>query len=145
MDKDSSTREIVAFTAGGQEFGVDVMAVREIRGWTPETPLPQAPPNVRGVINLRGAILPIIDLSARLGLMPSTPDARHVIIVLAQGARLIGILVDAVGGIIPIDDGALRDSAGVGGGTIAGLLNVQDQLIGILAIEEVFRLKAEAA
>ncbi|MGB8277578.1 MAG: chemotaxis protein CheW, partial [Methylovirgula sp.] len=66
-------RELMAFRIGAQEFCVDIMAVREIRGFTPATPLPQSPCFVRGVINLRGAVLPIIDLSARLGFGPSQP------------------------------------------------------------------------
>ena len=63
-----SARELIAFRIGEQEFCVDIMSVREIRGWTPATPLPHAPSYVRGVINLRGAVLPIVDLAARLGL-----------------------------------------------------------------------------
>src|SRR6516162_5660498 len=61
-------RELISFRIGEQEFCVDIMSVREIRGWTAATPLPKSPDFVRGVINLRGAVLPIIDLSARLGL-----------------------------------------------------------------------------
>ena len=64
----SDRRELIAFCIGEQEFAVDIMSVREIRGWSPATPLPQTPAYMRGVINLRGAVLPIIDLSARLGL-----------------------------------------------------------------------------
>lgn len=79
-------RELISFRIGAQEFCVDIMAVREIRGWTPATPLPHSPAYVRGVINLRGAVLPIVDLAERLGLPPSTPTQRHVIIV-AQVAK----------------------------------------------------------
>ncbi len=66
-------RELIAFRIGAQEFCVDIMAVREIRGWTPATPLPQSPAFVRGVINLRGAVLPIVDLrrAPRLSARPS--------------------------------------------------------------------------
>ena len=63
----NSPREYITFRIGSQEFCIDIMAVREIRGWTPATPLPHAPGFVRGVINLRGAVLPIIDLAERLG------------------------------------------------------------------------------
>ena len=74
-------RELIAFRIGAQEFCVDIMAVREIRGYTPATALPQAPSFVRGVINLRGAVLAIVDLAARLGFPPAEPTARHVIMV----------------------------------------------------------------
>uniref|UniRef100_UPI0028114691 chemotaxis protein CheW n=1 Tax=Phenylobacterium sp. TaxID=1871053 RepID=UPI0028114691 len=74
-------QELISFRIGAQEFCVDIMDVREIRGWTPATAIPQAPAFVRGVINLRGAVLPILDLGARLGLGAADPTARHVIIV----------------------------------------------------------------
>ena len=61
-------RELIAFRIGSQEFCVDIMSVREIRGWTPATPLPRSPGYMKGVINLRGTVLPIIDLGARFGL-----------------------------------------------------------------------------
>jgi purine-binding chemotaxis protein CheW len=69
------------------------MSVREIRGWTPATAMPHSPAYMKGVINLRGAVLPIIDLSARLGMKPTVPTVRHVIIVSAgqpQGRRPAG-------------------------------------------------------
>ena len=70
-------RELIAFRIGAQEFCVDIMSVREIRGWTPATPLPRSPGYMKGVINLRGTVLPIIDLGARFGLETSEPTARH--------------------------------------------------------------------
>ena len=72
--KDS--REMVTFCIGEQDFCMDIMTVREIRGWTEATVLPRAPDYVLGVINLRGAVVPIIDLSSRLGLAPLEPFDR---------------------------------------------------------------------
>ncbi len=95
-------RELMAFRIGAQEFCVDIMAVREIRGFAPATPLPQSPAFVRGVINLRGAVLPIIDLSARLGFPPAEPTARHVIMVVQVGNQTVGLLVDAVSDILTV-------------------------------------------
>lgn len=97
-------RELIAFRIGDQEFCVNIMAVREIRGWTPATPLPHAPPYVLGVINLRGAVLPILDLSARLGMKASEPTHRHVIIVAQVRSRVVGLLVEAVSDILTITD-----------------------------------------
>jgi purine-binding chemotaxis protein CheW len=68
-------RELIASRIGAQEFCVDIMAVREIRGYTPVTALPQAPSFLRGVINLRGAVLAIVDLAATLGFPPAEPTA----------------------------------------------------------------------
>lgn len=97
-------RELIAFRIGDQEFSVNIMSVREIRGWTPATPLPHAPSYVMGVINLRGAVLPIVDLAKRLGMKPAEPTARHVIIVAQVRSRVIGLLVDAVSDILTVTD-----------------------------------------
>src|ERR1700749_3854771 len=87
-------RELISFRIGVQEFCVDIMGVREIRGWTAATALPRSPGFVRGVINLRGAVLPIVDLAARLGFDSAEPTARHVIIVAQIGVQTVGLLVD---------------------------------------------------
>lgn len=97
-------RELIAFRIGDQEFCVNIMSVREIRGWTPATPLPHSPSYVLGVINLRGAVLPIINLSTRLGMKPVEPEARHVIIVAQVGAKVVGLLVEAVSDILTVSD-----------------------------------------
>src|SRR6266446_4684305 len=73
-------RELIAFRLGAQEFCVDIMAVREIRGWTDATPLPHAPDYVRGMINLRGTVLPVVDMSVRFGLPVNDLASRKVII-----------------------------------------------------------------
>lgn len=92
-------REFVAFRVGSQEFCVDIMCVREIRGWTAATPLPHTPNYVRGVINLRGAVLPIVDLASRFGLPETEPTPRSVIIVVQINKQVVGLLVDAVSDI----------------------------------------------
>src|ERR1041385_2176052 len=89
-------RELISFLIGGQQFCVDIMAVREIRGWSQATPLPHAPHYVQGMINLRGTVLPIIDMSARLGIATGDAAGRRVIIVVWIGSRLVGLLVDGV-------------------------------------------------
>src|SRR2546423_1654191 len=88
--------ELITFRVGAQDFCVQAISVKEIRGWTPATPLPDSPAYVRGAINLRGAVLPIVDLAARLELAETTATARHVVIVVWIGARQVGLLVDAV-------------------------------------------------
>jgi purine-binding chemotaxis protein CheW len=88
--------EVISFEIAGQEFCIDIRAVREIRGWTPATPLPNAPNSVLGVINLRGVIMPVIDLRSRLGLGATEPTPRHVIVVIHHAQRTFGLLVDGV-------------------------------------------------
>ena len=103
-----SARQFITFTLDDQEYGVDIMLVREIKGWIETTALPQAPSYVRGVINLRGVIVPILDLRARFGMGTTVPTRMHVIIIVIVGARTIGLLVDAVSDIISVEPGAIR-------------------------------------
>ena len=95
-------RQYITFIANGQEFAANIMAIREIRGWTDTTALPHVPHYVRGVINLRGNVLPVVDLKARLGLGMTDATSKHVIIVIADGNRTTGILVEAVSDIITL-------------------------------------------
>jgi purine-binding chemotaxis protein CheW len=88
--------ELISFEIAGQEFCIDIRSVREIRGWTPATPVPHTASYIRGVINLRGVVMPVLDLRNRLGLGVTEPTARHVIVVLQHGTDLAGLLVDGV-------------------------------------------------
>lgn len=94
--------EFVTFWAGGQSYCLDIARVREIRRWGPITPIPHAPVGVLGVINLRGSVIPIYDLAARLGLPPTTENPRNVIVVAMNGGEIIGLLVESVSKIISV-------------------------------------------
>ncbi|NOS34933.1 chemotaxis protein CheW, partial [Acinetobacter baumannii] len=94
------SRQLITFQIGEQVLGVDIMAIREIRAWSPATPLPNVPAHVRGVVNLRGVVLPVLDLSHRLGWGSTDPSSRHVIIVVRIGEQLQGLFVDAVNDIV---------------------------------------------
>lgn len=102
MQKDTSKDigEFVVFRAIGQDFAIDILSVREIRGWSRPASLPRAPGHVRGVINLRGAIIPIVDFAMRLGLAETAEDDRNVIIVTALNGRVTGLLVETVTDIL---------------------------------------------
>ncbi len=133
--------ELVSFCVGSQEFCVDIMSVREIRGWTPATALPQSPGYVRGVINLRGAVLPIIDLSSRLGLGEAQPSARHVIIVAQIGTKLVGLLVDAVSDILTATDEEIQPTPDVGCETVSafvrGILAIDGRMISVVSLDHI--------
>jgi purine-binding chemotaxis protein CheW len=101
-------RQIITFEVEQQVFAIDIMAIREIRAWTPTTRLPHVPHYVAGVVNLRGTVLPVIDLAARLGWSHTDPTARHVIIVTQVGDQFRGMIVDAVSDIVTIADDALQ-------------------------------------
>jgi len=100
--------QFITFTIGTEEYGIDIMAVREIKGWTETTTMPKAPLHVRGVINLRGIIIPIYDLRARFGMGLTETTKTHVIIIISVGSRIVGILVDAVSDILSIDRDAIH-------------------------------------
>lgn len=142
-------KELIAFRIGAQEFCIDIQAVREIRGWTPATPLPHSPGFVRGVINLRGAVLPVVDLAARLGLETTDPTARHVIIVSRIGEQLVGLLVDAVSDILTVSEDALQPTPGVAydpaGAFVKGLLPVDGRLISLVSLDRMLPEQAKAA
>ncbi|NNM71189.1 chemotaxis protein CheW [Enterovirga aerilata] len=145
----SDRKELIAFRIGSQEFCVDIQSVREIRGWTPATPLPHSPGFVRGVINLRGAVLPVVDLAARLGLRSTEPTARHVIIVSRIGAQLVGLLVDAVSDILTVTDDTLQPTPHVAYDAerafVKGLLPVDGRLISLVSLDRILPDQAEAA
>jgi purine-binding chemotaxis protein CheW len=145
-----SGRELMAFRIGAQEFCVDIMAVREIRGFTPATPLPQSPSFVRGVINLRGAVLPIIDLAARLGFGTSETSARHVIMVVQVAHQAIGLLVDAVSDILTVSGDAVQPTPDVASemakSFVRGVLAIDGRMISLISLDNVLpALESEAA
>ncbi len=141
LSENNGSREYIAFRIANQEFCIDIMSVREIRGWTPATTLPHAPGYVRGVINLRGAVLPIIDLAERLGFPPAEPSARHVIIVVHVGKQTIGLLVDAVSDIISESVDRIQQTPEVASDVarsfVRGLLAVDQRMISLLILENV--------
>ncbi len=134
-------RELIAFRIGSQEFCVDIMAVREIRGWSAATPLPRAPGYVRGVINLRGAVLPIVDLAGRLGFPNAEPTARHVIIVAQIGGQQVGLLVDAVSDILTVGENIVQPTPDIASELVKtfvrGLLPVDGRMISLISLDRV--------
>jgi purine-binding chemotaxis protein CheW len=145
----ASARELVSFRIGTQEFCVDIMSVREIRGWTPATELPHAPRFVRGVINLRGAVLPIVDLASRLGFASTDPSARHVIIVAQVNNQVVGLLVDAVSDILTVTSDAIQPTPDVASDLaktfVRGVLAIDGRMISLIALDEVLPGKAREA
>jgi purine-binding chemotaxis protein CheW len=139
--KASGAREYITFRIGAQFYCIDIMSVREIRGWTPATILPRAPAFVRGVINLRGVVLPIIDLADRLGFDPTEPTARHVIIVAQTGRQIVGLLVDAVSDIINMAADKVQPTPDVGSEAarafVLGVMAIDDRMSSLIALESV--------
>lgn len=94
--------EIIAFRLHDQEFCVKTTTIREIRGWAPSTPIPHAPSDVIGVMNLRGSVIPIIDLAQKLGMKSAVATERSAIVVAEVHNMVIGMLVDQVSDILTI-------------------------------------------
>ena len=139
--KSGTARELIAFAVGKQEFCIDVMSVREIRGWTPATVLPHSQSFVRGVINLRGAVLPIVDLAVRLGFPPAEVMGRHVIIVVQVGSQYVGLLVDAVSDILSVSESEVLPPPDVASDMakrfVCGLLAMEGRMLSILSVDSV--------
>ena len=150
QSRSSSARELIAFAVGKQEFCIDVMAVREIRGWTPATPLPRTPGYMKGVINLRGTVLPIIDLGARFGLPTTEPTARHVIMVAHIGGRTVGLLVDAVSDILQMSEAQVQPTPDVASdhvkSFVKGIFSIDGRMISLIELDHILpQAEAEAA
>lgn len=138
-------QRIVTFKVDSRSFGVDVASVREIKGWQPTTPLPNAASHVLGVINLRGAIIAVYDLRRRLGLGASAISRSSVVIVVDLGERLAGLLVDAVSDIVDIQISSLRPApeiAGEGDDILQALVVKGDEVVALLDLASVVRENA---
>ena len=137
----AASSELIAFRLGAQEFCLDIMSVRDIRGWTPTTPLPHSSAYVKGVINLRGAVLPVVDLAARLGFSPAEPSARHVIIITQVGNQTIGLLVDAVSDILTVDSGSIQATPNVASelarAFMKGVIAMEGRMLSLIALDSV--------
>ena len=133
-------RQLLTFGIGQQFLGVDIMAVREIRAWAATTLIPNAPDYVKGVVNLRGCVLPVIDLSCRLGWGKIDAQERHVIIVVDIGGTLHGLFVDAVNDIVTVDDAQLQAPPAIAGQGAAdflgGVASVDDRMVMLLTLEK---------
>ena len=131
--------EFISFSIGNDRYGVDIMAVREIKGWTDIVRLPNQPDYMRGVLNLRGAMVPIVDLRCRFGQGVSETTPLHVVIIVQIADKLVGILADRVLDIVSFEAAkiqavpqvARRSEAEV----IAGLISLDDGMIAVVALE----------
>ena len=140
-------RQFLTFTVAGEEYGVDIMTVREIKVWTEATRLPNSPEFLRGVMNLRGIIVPIFDLRARFGKGLTKPDKSHVNIILAVGERNVGILVDSVSDILTVDAADVKDAPELesrdDADFINGLISLGERMVVLLAVDQLFKAELD--
>ena len=142
----SATGQLLTFVVAGEEFGVDILRVQEIRGWSRPMPLPRTPPYIRGVINIRGDIVPIADLRERLGIESLTPGPTTVIVVVrvehASRNRTMGFVVDAMSDVTTVDRDSVKPppelADGSGAAMASGIALVEHRMITILDVDRVF-------
>lgn len=147
----SCARQVLTFYLGSEGYGVDILRVQEIRGWTPVTRIPDLPPHVLGVLNLRGSIVPIIDLRLRFNLARAEFTPLTVIIVLSigtsSGPREFGLVVDGVSDVVDIDTRNLKETPNLGNGAAAdfieGLAIIDGRMSILLNVEELIRRERE--
>ncbi|NOW46574.1 purine-binding chemotaxis protein CheW [Novosphingobium sp. SG751A] len=108
------TRELITFEVSRQLFGLDIAAIREIRAWSPVTRMPGTPPYIAGMANLRGTILPIIDLGARLGWGTTQTTERHAIIVVQMDVLMAGLIVETVSDLVTLAEASLQQPPSLG-------------------------------
>ena len=136
--------QMLTFCLGAETYGVDILRVKEIRGWSAVTRIPQSPPHVLGVLNLRGAIVPIIDMRLRFALASAEFSPMTVIIVLSlrtdEGIRECGIVVDSVSDVVDVAPGAIKPPPQLGGERnetfINGLANVDNRMLILLNVDD---------
>lgn len=135
-----ATREVLVFVLGKEEYGVDILKVQEIRGYEKVTPLPSAPDYLKGVVNLRGIIVPVIDLRVKFGMAEPTYDSFTVVVILRIAARVIGIVVDGVSDVIRLAPGEVKAAPQLGSLVdstfLAGLATQNGRMILLLDIEK---------
>ena len=127
--------QYVTFSSNGRSYGVDIMLVREIRSWSPMTELPEQPTGACGVLDIRGEVVQVFDLSMLLGSGATQVTEGHVVLVLAIAGQTIGILVDAVSDIIEIRTEELRPAPPnrTGGpGVVSGIAKYEDNIVAVL-------------
>ena len=128
---------------GAEEYGIDILAVREIRGWTPVTRIPQAPSYVLGVLNLRGAIVPVLDLRLRFGLAREEYTATTVTVVVTVAGRLFGVVVDAVSDVLDVEADQIRPVPDMGTTVdteyLKGLTSIGERMVLLLDVDKLLQ------
>lgn len=126
-----------------EEYGIDILAVREIRGWTPVTRIPQAPDYVLGVLNLRGAIVPVIDMRLRFGLAREEYTATTVTVIITVAGRNFGVVVDAVSDVLDIAADKVRPVPDMGTTVdteyLKGLTSIGERMVLLLDVDKLLQ------
>ena len=147
--KDEASSQYLTFVLGKESYGVDILRVQEIKGWTPVTAIPNTPAYIKGVLNLRGTIVPIIDLRTRFNLENTDYTALTVIIVLSiqseQGSHVAGVVVDSVSDVLNVNQDDIKPTPELGSGIntdfIMGMATTSNQMAMLLDIDKMMSLE----
>jgi purine-binding chemotaxis protein CheW len=134
-------RQFLSFRLGQEEYGIEILKVQEIKGFTAVTPIPNTPPCIKGVMNLRGTVVPVMDLRAKFGMVESAYDKFTVIIVVTVGARVMGLVVDAVSDVLDVGQAQMEAVPDLGAGIdtafLAGMAKAGEKLVLLLDLDRV--------
>jgi purine-binding chemotaxis protein CheW len=137
--------QFISFAIGDDQYGVDIMAVREIKGWSDITHLPKQPEYVRGVLNLRGAIVPIVDLRCRFGQGLTETTPLHIVIIVQIGGRQVGLIGDRVLDIVSVDASRIQQVPRTAQGTttdfLAGLVTHDNTMIALIDLRNLLSMQ----
>jgi purine-binding chemotaxis protein CheW len=143
--------ESISFSIGEEQYGVDIMAVREIKGWSEITHLPKQPDYVRGVLNLRGVMVPIVDLRCRFGQGKTEATPLHIVIIVQVESRLIGLLADRVLDILSFEASQIQPVPQIARASqvdfLSGLVTIDGTMIALIDLNNLLsvQLKSEDA
>lgn len=144
-----AANQYLTFTLGEEDYGVEILRVQEIRGYTAITPIPNMPVFVKGVINLRGTVVPVVDLRSRFGMPVVEYSKSTVIIVVNVGKHVIGCVVDAVSDVLDVAADSIEKPPALGEGVdlsfLRGITRNNEDLIALLDIEQVTGIQEAAA
>jgi purine-binding chemotaxis protein CheW len=140
VDESAASEEFLTFRLGAEEYGIDILKVREIRTQDKVTSIAGTPNFLKGVINLRGNIVPIVDLRIKLGLSDCTVDDQTVVIILNVAPQVVGIVVDSVSEVVALALGEIKAAPLLGGQVesryVRGIGTVEDRMLILVDIEE---------
>lgn len=138
----ASQTQFISFAIGDDQYGVDIMAVREIKGWVEITHLPRQPDYVRGVLNLRGNIVPIVDLRCRFGQGLTETTPLHIVIIVQIEGRQVGLIGDRVLDIVSVNTAKIqpvpRTAQCSGADFLAGLISTESSMIVLIDLPSLF-------
>ena len=133
-------RKLISFEVAGQLFGLDITAIREIRAWSPVTRMPGVPDYIAGMANLRGAIVPVMDLAARLGWERTVASERNAIIVVHSAGKSCGLIVESVSDLVELPAETLQPPPALGDAAITafieGLAPLADRMVMVINLAE---------